>query len=139
MEIIRKAELDQALEQEYRQYLAGHLARPQPFLQHIEDDIEVGMSLYHAFAADQPHVHPVCTEHGYVLSGAVRVRLLDRGEEAEFQAGDFFVIRPGTPYASKNRAGTRVLFIKSPGQNDKTPVDPDEETAVWLSAWDVTL
>ena len=136
MEIIRKADLDSALAQEYRQYLTGHLGRPQPFLRHIEDDIEVGMSQYETFTADKPHVHPVCTEHGYVLSGVLRVRLLDSGEETELHEGDFFVLRPGTPYASKSLAGTRVLFIKHPGQNDKTLVEPDEETAKWMSNWD---
>ena len=136
MEIIRKEDLDFALSQEYRQYLTGRLGRPQPFLRHIEDDIEVGMSLYESFTADKPHVHPVCTEHGLVLSGTLRIRELETGEETEFHEGDFFVLRPGTPYASKSLGGTRVLFIKHPGQNDKTLVEPDEETIKWMRKWD---
>lgn len=137
MEIIRKEQLCNALQQSYRQYLTGHLSVPQPSLKHIDDDIEIGMSLYKEFTADTPHVHPVCTEHAYILQGAIRIKLLDgSGEEQEFKAGDFFLLRPGTPYATKNAPGTQVLFIKSPGMNDKTIVETDEETKKWLSAWD---
>jgi len=138
MECIRGARIKDVLDREYRQYLTGHLARPQPELQHIEDDIEIGMSYYQTFTADTPHVHPRATEHGYVLEGCLRIRLLDgSGTEMEFHEGDFFVIRPGTPYAGKNKEGTRILFIKSPGVNDKTPVEPDGETRAWLRSWDL--
>lgn len=135
---LRGEEIEEALQQEYRQYLAGQLTKEQKHLPFISDDIEVGMSHYEVFTADKPHVHPVATEHGYVLQGALRAKRLDGdGEEYEFRAGDFFVIQKGIPYATKNAAGTRILFIKSPGINDKTTVDVDSETATWLSAWDV--
>lgn len=137
MESIRAAALDAALEAEYRQYLTGHLQRPQTHLAHIETDIEVGVSFYREFTADVPHVHPTATEHAYVLSGSVRCRILDGTEnETQFDAGDFFVLRPGEAHATKNAPGTKVLFIKSPGLNDKTPVLTDERTKKWLSAWD---
>lgn len=136
MEIIKKDCIEHALSKEYRQYLTGHLSKPQPFLNHIDDDIEIGISHYREFTADKPHVHPVCTEHAYVLEGAVKIRLLDgSNEECEIRAGDFFLLRPGIPYATKNAAGTKVLFVKSPGINDKTPVEVDGETEKWLSAW----
>lgn len=135
--IIRADALDGALEKEYRQYLTGHLQRPQEHLRHIDDDIEIGVSHYQGFTADKPHMHPSCTEHGLVLQGCLRVRLLDgSGEEYEFRRGDFFLLRPGIPYATKNAPDTRVLFIKSPGINDKVTVEADEETRAWLSAWD---
>ncbi len=138
MDIIRREDLEFALSKEYRQYLTGHLGRPQPFLNHIDDDTEIGMSYYREFTADTPHVHPICTEHTLILSGAIRMRILDgSGEEYEFREGDFFVLPTNTPYATKNAPGTRVLFIKAPGVNDKTLVTPDEDTLRWLSAWDV--
>ena len=138
LQYIRSGELDAALEQEYRQYLTGRLERPQKYLEHIDNDIEIGVSEYREFTADKPHMHPVCTEHGYVLRGSLRLRLLDgSGEERQFDQGDFFLLRPGVPYATKNAAGTRILFIKAPGTNDKTEVPVDEETRRWLSAWDV--
>lgn len=136
--VIRKDTLNGALEKEYRQYLTGHLQRSQEHLQHIDDDIEIGVSHYKAFTADKPHMHPSCTEHSLVLQGSLRVRLLDGSkEEYEFHEGDFFLLRPGIPYASKNAPDTRILFIKSPGINDKVLVEIDEETKIWLSAWDV--
>ena len=46
LEWIRGEALENALAQEYRQYLTGHLQRPQPHLPHIEDDSEVGISHY---------------------------------------------------------------------------------------------
>lgn len=136
MEYITANEINEAFSHSYRHYLTGHLTRPQPNLKHIEDDIEIGMSEYLDFTADQPHVHPIATEHGYVLSGAVRIRCFEEDMvEQEFRAGDFFLIRPGVGHASKNAPGTRVLFIKSPGTNDKTLIEVDEDTSRWLAAW----
>ena len=135
---LRGEEIDEALNKEYRQYLAGNLTKEQKHLPYIADDIEVGISNYTEFTADKPHMHPVATEHGYILQGALRIKRLDSNQEAEeFRTGDFFVIQKGIPYASKSIAGTKVLFIKSPGINDKTVVDVDDETALWLSAWDI--
>ena len=136
MFVLRQEEIEKALKKEYRQYLAGHLGRPQ-ILDHFDEDIEIGMSYYEEFTADKPHVHPVCAEHGYVLEGALRIRLLDGSKkEFEFLPGDFFALEPGIPYAGKNKKGTRILFIKAPGMNDKTLVEPDEETKKWLNKWD---
>jgi mannose-6-phosphate isomerase-like protein (cupin superfamily) len=131
-------EIGDALNKEYRQYLAGDLKKEQKHLPFILDDIEVGMSYYQQFTADAPHMHPIATEHGYILQGAVRVKRLDKdNEEYEFHTGDFFVIQKGIPYASKCMAETKVLFIKSPGINDKTVVEIDEAAQKWLSAWDI--
>ena len=138
LESITRQQLEQALAKEYRQYLTGHLQHPQPHLQHIEDDIEIGISHYREFTADKPHVHPVATEHAYVLEGSLRLLLLDgSNREAQYNAGDFFVLQPGVGYATKNAAGTKILFIKSPGTNDKQTLTPTEEVTAWLSAWDV--
>lgn len=137
MEYLKRAALDAALSKNYRQYLTGHLSRPQPDLKNIEDDIEIGLSSYAVFTADTPHKHPVATEHAYVLCGSVRCRLLDgSGSEMQFDEGDFFMLRPGEAAATKNAPGTKVLFIKSPGLNDKTPVEVDEDTRRWLLSWD---
>lgn len=137
MEYITHEDIDGALSQVYRQYLTGHLGMPQPLLKHIDSDIEVGISRYQEFTADKPHVHPIAEEHGYILHGSLRCRILDGSHtEMEFKEGDYFVIPPGEPHVSKNAAGTVVLFIKSPGVNDKTIVEIDEETERWLQSWD---
>ncbi len=136
MEYILKDELDSAFDHDYRHYLTGHLTRPQPYLKHFDDDIEIGMSFYQDFTVDHPHVHPIATEHGYVLEGAVKLLYLNgEREEKEFKKGDFFLIRPGVPHVSKNQAGTRVLFIKSPSINDKTVVELDETARKWILSW----
>ena len=134
--VLRAGQVEAALEKNYRQYLTGRLERPQEELDCVEDDIEVGISRYDRFTADAPHRHPVATEHVYVLEGEVRVRLPESGQELRLKRGDFFLLRPGVAYASKNAAGTRVLFIKAPGGNDKQPVEPDPDTAAWLERWD---
>ncbi len=140
MEEIRREELEEAFSHGYRQYLTGRLALPQPYLRHFDDDIEIGISDYPEFRADVPHVHPIATEHVYVLSGAVRIRFFGtEAGDAEYRAGDFVLIRPGVPHASKNAPGTRVLFVKSPGGNDKTVFRVGADTREWLSAWDVPL
>jgi len=137
LEIIRGDALEQALGKEYRQYLTGHLQYPQEHLRHIDDDIEIGISHYRAFTADKPHVHPVATEHCYILQGSVKLLVLD-GQPVEhcFHAGDFFLLRPGIAYATKNAPETKVLFTKAPVTNDKTLVPVTEELTRWLSAWD---
>lgn len=137
LEFIRRADLDQALAQEYRQYLTGHLSREQKYLKHIDNDTEIGISFYQTFTPDKPHMHPLATEHGYVLQGSLRMRVLDGSNtELQFDAGDFFVLRPNVPYATKNAPNTKILFIKAPGINDKTLVQIDAETEEWLSKWD---
>lgn len=136
-EFIRSTDLEQALAKQYRQYLTGHLQRPQEFLKHIDDDIEIGISHYQEFTADTPHMHPVATEHSYILQGSIRVLLLeDEPREYQFDAGDFFVLRPGIGYATKNAPDTKILFIKAPGTNDKTALPITEELTKWLSSWD---
>ena len=136
--VIRKSDLDSGLSKKYRLYLTGRLQLPQDELQCIDDDIEIGISNYAEFCADKPHMHPIATEHGFVLSGCVRVRMLSGSfDEYEFHEGDFFVIRKGCAYATKNAAGTRVMFIKAPGGNDKTPIEVSDDIRKWLSAWDV--
>ena len=136
-QIIRGADIDHALSKEYRQYLTGHLQRPQVHLPHIDDDIEIGISHYQEFTADKPHVHPTATEHSYILQGSLKVLLLEEHpQEYQFNAGDFFVLKPGIGYATKNAPGTTVLFVKSPGINDKTEIPLTDTLAQWLSSWD---
>lgn len=77
MEILKGKSIEDALSKEYRQYLAGRLKKEQPFLKHIDDDIEIGISNYVTFTADKPHMHTQCTEHNYVLRGKMKVKLLD--------------------------------------------------------------
>ncbi|MBE6957715.1 MAG: cupin domain-containing protein [Ruminococcaceae bacterium] len=137
LEFIRGANINQALEKKYRQYLTGHLQYPQEHLEHIDDDIEIGISYYQAFTADTPHKHPIATEHGYVLQGSIKVLVLgEEPQEYQFDAGDFFVLRPGVGYATKNAPGTKILFVKAPGINDKTIIPLTDALTEWAGSWD---
>lgn len=89
--VLNAAQIEYALDHNYRQYLTGRLQYPQKELICLDDDIEVGMSRYDCFTADKPHLHTQATEHVYVLEGEVRIRLMDSvGQEYRLKAGDFF-------------------------------------------------
>ena len=63
----------------------------------------------------------------------------DTGEEPQeyqFDAGDFFVLRPGVGYATKNAPGTKILFVKAPGINDKTIIPLTDALTEWAGSWD---
>ena len=134
---IRQKAISDALRKEYRQYLTGNLLKEQKYLKHIEEELEIGISYYQEFTADIPHNHPKVTEHGLVLKGSIKMKILDGSEQIlQFDEGDFFVVPAGVAHATKNDEETKVLFIKSPGGNDKTPVEVDEQTREWLSKWE---
>lgn len=135
MEFIHGGEIKKALESEYRVYLCGDLNQPQG-LQWLHDEKnEIGMSFYKEFTADKPHYHAAVTEYNYVISGASKVLLVDEKKEFLFEEGSIFVLSPMTKYASKQLAGTKILFFKSPGGNDKQLIDVDDRLKVWLSEW----
>jgi len=133
--IIKKNKLFNALKKKYRLYLTGKLQKPQKELNCIEDNIEIGLSYYKKFTADTPHMHPVATEHAIVLKGQVKLLIVDTKQEYLLKKGDFFMLKPNVKYASKNKKGTKVFFIKSPGGNDKTVIDIDNFTKNWLNSW----
>lgn len=135
MEYIMGSELNQALQSEYRVYLCGNLCKPQGMKWIPDGQLEIGTSLYQTFTADKPHFHTAATEYNYVISGKTKVLLIDEGKEFTFEEGSLFVIPPNTKYASKHLGGTRILFIKCPGGNDKNLVDMTEALADWLKAW----
>ncbi len=136
MEYIRGIDLNQALRSSYRVYLCGDLQKPQDCLSWISDTmLEIGTSLYKEFTADHPHFHAQATEYNYVLHGVSKVLLIDEGTEYIFDENTLFVIPPHTRYASKHMAGTRILFIKYPGGNDKNLITVDGSLKQWLETW----
>lgn len=136
IEVLNRRAIEASLEGSTRQYLTGTLHRPQE-LEHVEDaDLEMGLSDYSENTADQPHIHPRAREYQYVITGRALIRELATGRTHELSAGDFYVIHPGTAYAQKSVAGTRILFVKHPAGNDKSVVTVDDETARWLANLD---
>ena len=61
---------------------------------------------------------------------------LDVGKEILVETGDSFIIRPHTKCLQKSPAGTRILFFKHPGGNDKTLVPLTGEMRRWCGAWE---
>lgn len=136
IEVLGRAAIETALQTNHRQYLAGDLKLPQD-LEHLRDgEIEVGITDYATYQWEKPHYHPLVTEYQFLLRGAAKYVDLDAGEEILVEAGDFFIIRPNTRYLQKSPAGTRILFFKHPGGNDKTLVPLTGEMRRWCEAWE---
>lgn len=135
MELIHGEILNKSLNESYRVYLCGDLKQPQEMEWIHDTKNEVGMSFYKHFTADRPHFHTTATEYNYIISGNSKILLLKEEEEILLEAGSIFVIPPMTHYASKHQAGTKILFFKSPGGNDKQLIDVTESLQVWLQSW----
>lgn len=128
---LKSSEIEAALESEYRQYFIGDLSKPQ-LLDYLEQgDLEIGTSLYREAKADTPHMHSRTSEILYIIKGEYHIFDLNTNTEYILYAGDFFVLPPNTPYASKAKANTQVFFIKT-GGNDKIEIVPDDITTKWL-------
>lgn len=122
----------QALEETTRVYFMGNLQRPQDF-PYVEDDrLEIGISNYPDFQSEPTHVHDVATEFQYMISGWTEYMDVDTGIVQEFRKGDVYFIEPGTTYAQRVKAGTRILFVKVPSINDKHLANVDAKVAEWL-------
>ncbi len=65
------------------------------------------------------------------MNGCAKYLDLDSNETIEVQQDDFFVIRPNTKYYQKSCAGTKILFVKVPGGNDKHPVELTDSQRSW--------
>lgn len=137
--VVRNEDIEAALA-EGRQYLAGSLNKPQS-LQHLEDgELEVGLSVYPTDTVDAAHQHARAREYQYVLAGRLDILELGTGTVHTLRTGDFYVIERQTAYAQRVSAGTRVLFWKHPGGNDKAAVELTPEQRAWQDAprshWD---
>ena len=136
MELIHGEVLNQALNKSYRVYLCGDLKKTQEIGWIYDTKNEVGVSFYQYFTADQPHFHTTATEYNYIISGSSKILLLNEQKEVTLEAGSICVIPPMTHYASKHQAGTKILFFKSPGGNDKQLIiDIKESLHMWLQSW----
>lgn len=131
--LLSGADIEESLIGVTRQYLAGHLNRPQT-LRHLDTkDLEIGITSYSDFSSEDPHKHSQAIEYQYVISGWTRYLDVDTGEEFDFRTGDFYAIYPGTSYAQKSKPGTKILFIKVPSVNDKQPLTATKEVSEWMN------
>ena len=136
MDVIRNGEIQQAFTQTGRVYLCGNLQKENG-IRHIKTEAyEIGISRYPVFSCDKPHYHTFNTEYNYVLEGEVKILLLNEKKEYVFHAGDLYVININEPYATKSQAGTKIIFSKVPGGNDKVLVTIDDVLLSWEKDWD---
>lgn len=124
--------IKKSLENTTRQYFAGNLSKPQE-IEFVRDErLEIGISSYSDYKHEPTHVHSVATEYQYMISGWTEYMDVETGEIFEFRKGDFYAIFPGTAYAQRVKAGTNILFIKTPSINDKQLIDISSEQEKWL-------
>ena len=138
MEIIRNSDISRAFEKEKRVYLVGNLKKPNGVKELTHDDYEIGMSEYKDFTFEKPHYHAKSREYNYLLEGSIKLVLLNEKKEYTFTKGDLFVIEVNEPYICKAKAGTRTIFSKVPGGNDKTLVEHliDQPLLDWGQSFD---
>lgn len=130
---IENETIKKSLENTTRQYFAGNLSKPQE-IEFVRDErLEIGISSYPDYKHEPTHVHSVATEYQYMISGWTEYMDVETGEISEFRKGDFYAILPGTAYAQRVKAGTNILFIKTPSINDKQLVDISPEQEKWLT------
>lgn len=136
MKIVSGKGVRDSLSNQIRVYLCGHLDSPEPF-EHINTDgLEIGISHYDDYTAEKPHLHKWNYEYNYVKSGFVKVYNFNEQKEYEFHQDDMYLIEPDMPYITKALPGTEVLFVKSPGGNDKELIPVTEQITNWGKDWE---
>ena len=130
---IENKKIQKSLENATRQYFVGDLSKPQE-IEFVRDErLEIGISSYPRHISEPTHVHSIATEYQYMISGWTEYMDVETGEVYEFKKGDFYAILPKTAYAQRVKAGTNILFIKTPSINDKQLIDISEDQEKWLS------
>lgn len=127
-------DLRDALLQSSRIYLSGNLSRPQEGISPLSGtSIEMGESLYTSFTCDSPHMHTTNYEFVYIAEGETHLYDLTNDSISVLLPGSVFILKPNTPYVSKHAAGTRTVFFKAPGGNDKRLVEVPQHVTEWMS------
>ena len=117
------------------QYLVGNLKRKQT-LQHIPDqNVNIGIGFHRKYEWEKPHYHTSCAEYQIVLKGQAKYVDLNRNKEHLVKKGDFFVIEKDTPYILKAKRGCKVLFMKSPAEDDKVEIPLTDTMKCWTKSW----
>lgn len=136
MKVVNGDKIRDALQKQIRVYLCGNLSKPEPFEFAPTDGLEIGISHYSAFTPEKAHRHKLNHEYNFIRSGSVKVYVFDENKEYLFVKDDMYVIEPGMAYITKAQPGTEVLFVKSPGGNDKELLPVTDEIINWSKKWD---
>lgn len=136
MKVVDGILVRQALSEKNRVYLCGNLSYADSFNPVINDGLEIGISHYDSFTAEKAHFHKWNTEYNIVKKGTVKVYVFEERKEYVLNEDDMYVIEPGKAYITKAQPGTEVLFVKSPGGNDKELISPTDEIICWSRDWE---
>ena len=135
MKIVNGKDFRKLLVNQIRVYLCGKLTQAE-HLKYVETDgLEIGISHYDSYTAEKAHYHDWNYEYNFVIKGSVKVFVFDENKEYEFHQDDLYVIEPHMAYITKAQADTEVLFVKSPGGNDKKLVSVTEVIENWCKEW----
>lgn len=136
MKIVSGNKVRESLHDRIRVYLSGNLSNPEPF-EHVQTDgLEIGISRYDTFTPEKAHIHKWNYEYNYLKCGSVKVYNFSEEKEYTFGPDDMYVIEPGMAYITKAQPGTEVIFVKSPGGNDKVLLPVTEEIIKWSKEWE---
>lgn len=139
MRTVDGQEMRRSLQKQLRVYLCGKLSASQDFESVETDGLEFGISYYEVFTAEKAHFHKWNCEYNFVIQGSVKVYNISEQKEYEFHKDDMYVIDPDMIYITKARPGTEVIFVKSPGGNDKQLVKPTAAIEAWSRNWEAQM
>ena len=139
MIIIPGTEIRNSLSKSVRVYLSGNLSERQTLQPVINDGLEIGISHYDSFTAEKAHFHKWNTEYNIVKKGTVKVYVFEDKKEYVLNEDDMYVIEPGKAYITKAQPGTEVMFVKSPGGNDKELISITDKIISWGKDWDARM
>lgn len=135
MKIIRNTEIKKGTDEFRRVYLCGNLKYSNG-VEHIKTNgHEIGITDYSEYTFEKAHFHSFNQEYNYVLEGMLKVFLIAQKKEYIFEKGDLFVIDTNEPYVTKAQPGSKTIFFKIPGGNDKVLVTMDEPLLMWGQHW----
>ena len=137
MKLLTGKDIQKALSKNKRVYLCGDLKQETDTKYIKTDSYEIGISCYDEYTVEKAHLHRFNTEYNYVIEGKVKVFVFRENKEYVLDAGSMFVIEPDMPYKTKAVKGTKVIFSKVPGGNDKklTP-EFEKEMENWVKSWE---
>lgn len=136
MKAIRGTEIENALHARGRVYLCGQLQGDNPIDYYRNEGYEIGISQYDCFKYETPHLHAYNVEYNYVIEGCIKVVLINQDKEFVFEKGDLFIIEPNEPHVGKAMPGSRTIFSKVPGGNDKVLVPTNDRLERWGASWE---
>lgn len=139
MKVVSGNKIRESLSEKTRVYLSGYLSGKQSLESVNIDGLEIGVSHYNSFTAEKAHYHKWNTEYNIIRKGSVKIYVFEEHKEYQLNEDDMYVIEPGKAYITKAQPETEVLFVKSPGGNDKTTPKVIGDIQSWSKDWNAAM